>query len=437
MEESIAHEVAHLMFEESGGHAALDRRKVKIDVKPKPGGGWTVTLTVRAGAAVSYVVSGEVRMTGRVVLKPGDATVLDAAMKRALEALRPGPRHSDEGPAPDPATPEAPLHIPPPRDRPLMHVPLPRVFIDPRKLAFGSLERDVDLKRPAVVRGSAIPGELGARIVSRDVVSTRGRNISESWLRAQGRYIQGLSDDDLLTVAAYTTRSSAWIGPFQRTGEVIQPSTMIWGPHDAVFDKHIVPLYPQLRRVVRRYGRLAVKADETEVARLLDESDRAASYAQHKAFVLRDAYPIKALEAAYRAYVGDLRRIIAAAPTPTRPIVVYRGSRSDPFASGRDAYTLGFTSTAFGVDWAVLYARGAEGYLWRVTLLPGAEVILAAALNQWNEDHGEMEVIVNTGSVYRVDAHNVPLQVVTRHDVGHMRVTDLTVTGARSMELDT
>lgn len=297
-----------------------------------------------------------------------------------------------------------------------MGVKVPRVFIDP-----ATLQRVVKSHIEYLPDGNAIGGETKNRVRTGDVLVTRRRNVDADWFNAQSEYLKSLSDDDLMSAAAYTTRSHQWIGPYMREG-VVYPLYYL------VLDGHITPLYPQLRDIVRR--RKTALKDRSHFAgiEVLLGPDKLASYRQHQKFVREDAYTYDALAEAYAAYVKDLKRIIAAAPPIVRPIVVYRGYKQDIFEGHLRRWYVNdkFISTAFDLGRAVGYGR--DGQLWRITLLPGTQALLAAALNQWGAS-GETEVIVNKDTVYSIKRRNVKQHAIVTGGTKTVVVTDMDIAG--------
>ena len=212
---------------------------------------------------------------------------------------------------------------------------------------------------------------------------------------AQAKYLEGLSYDDLYTVASYTVRSHQWIGPWIR-GTGVPTFTTPYG--------HILPLWPQIVKYIR-----------TGSARI--------RYEDYKAYI--KVMPKQVRDILLTMYVKDLQRIFKKAPPLPRTMYVYRGILSDVFNGKAGAvHTMGEFASAGYVPQEVY---GQHRYM-RIKLLKGTRVLLLQGLNKWH-DHGEFEILLNKGSHYIIRARNILRPVLNRprNTIYKKYVTDITV----------
>lgn len=217
----------------------------------------------------------------------------------------------------------------------------------------------------------------------------------QSWMDAQAKYLEGLSYEDLYTVASYTVRSHQWIGPWLR-GTGAPTFTTPYG--------HILPLWPQMVKYVR-----------TGSARI--------RYEDYKAYI--KVMPKEVRDILLTMYVKDLQRIFKKAPPLPRTMYVYRGILTDVFRGKAGAvHTLGEFASAGYVPQNVY---GQHRYM-RIKLLKGTRVLLLQGLNNWH-DHGEFEILLNKGSHYIIRARNIyrPVLNSPRNTIRKKYVTDITV----------
>ena len=218
----------------------------------------------------------------------------------------------------------------------------------------------------------------------------------QSWMDAQAKYLEGLSYDDLYTVASYTVRSHQWIGPWLR-GTGAPTFTTPYG--------HILPLYPQIVKLARTGSIPNMNYDE------------------YKTYI--KIMPKRIRDVAMTMYVKDLQRIFKKAPPLPRTMYVYRGIITDVFRGKAGAvHTLGEFASAGYVPQDVY---GQNRYM-RIKLLKGTRVLLLQGLNKWH-DHGEFEILLNKGSHYIIRARNVfrPVLNRPRNTIRKKYVTDITV----------
>jgi hypothetical protein len=218
----------------------------------------------------------------------------------------------------------------------------------------------------------------------------------QSWMDAQAKYLEGLSYDDLYTVASYTVRSHQWIGPWLRGTGVPTFSTPVG---------HILPLYPQI-----------MKLSQTGAVPYMNYND-------YKTYI--KIMPKQVRDVLLTMYVKDLQRIFKKAPPLPRTMYVYRGIITDVFRGKAGAvHTLGeFASTGYVPQ----DVYGHDRYM-RIKLLKGTRVLLLQGLNKWH-DHGEFEILLNKGSHYIIRARNVYRPVLNRprNTIRKKYVTDITV----------
>jgi ribosomal protein L24E len=212
----------------------------------------------------------------------------------------------------------------------------------------------------------------------------------QSWMDAQAKYLEGLSYEDLYTVASYTVRSHQWIGPWLR-GTGAPTFTTPYG--------HILPLYPQIVKLANM------------------------NYEDYKTYI--KIMPKQVRDVLLTMYVKDLQRIFKKAPPLPRTMYVYRGIITDVFRGKAGAvHTLGEFASAGYVPQDVY---GHDRYM-RIKLLKGTRVLLLQGLNKWH-DHGEFEILLNKGSHYIIRARNVfrPVLNRPRNTIRKKYVTDITV----------
>ncbi len=234
----------------------------------------------------------------------------------------------------------------------------------------------------------------------------------QSWISAQGTYINKLNNYDFYTAIAYTVRSHQWIGPWLRGKKA-----------DAYFSTppgFIVPLFPQVSALMDQD---AYKTSTWARNFILTPLNQKYTWYSNN---IHDM-PIHLQNAAIELYVKDLRRIIKNAPPLPKSMVVYRGIDSDIFNGKLGAmHTLNeFASTAYVPQ----YLYGKTRYM-RLKLLKGTRVLLLQGLNKWDKN-GEFEVLVNKGSRYIIRKRNVLRSVLNRvyipYTLPKKYITDISV----------
>jgi hypothetical protein len=311
------------------------------------------------------------------------------------------------------------------------HVDMPRIRLRPN---------DAGIRRSLVPRAvkvgtldlralNALNGRTGNRIRRGDIVANRAADVSKAWIEEQTRWIFDLPDYELGTLFAYTCGTYAM--EFMRLGRL--PVLKFPGLAFA--------LNLQMMRVARILGdaayvpsaRLANGPGPTVRAlRKVFEDPGADMLRRTQAYgtmLDMDAFTHEAVIMAMRMFNADLGRIIDAAPPVRTPMVVYRGSSEDEFASnvGRGT-TMSKTvvSTSFCLPVAKQFSGSSKPRpLQRLTLMPGVRAVLAAAVNKF--PNGECEVILNAGAKYTFVKRGVRRFAATLEDVDAYRVTDVEV----------
>lgn len=255
------------------------------------------------------------------------------------------------------------------------------------------------------------------------VVSTRRKDIDQEWITRQDKYIKQLNDYDFWTAQAHTNRSHAWIGPYLYESGRVRMHNLpgkSWGS-----TPHMTPLWPQIRKLILD-GTFAPASGRTWVQTFLNmtsESDRYKLYDRE-----RNNVPEVIRRRALDMYHADLKRIIERAPRSKKTMVIYRGTGFDIFkGSTSHWHTLkSFCSAAYDLSWALRYE---QGYIQRITILPGTPVLFVAGMNQWDHS-GEYEIMVNVDTKYLIRYRNVKRAVDAIDHSSRTRkikITDVTI----------
>ena len=246
-------------------------------------------------------------------------------------------------------------------------------------------------------------------------VATRASDIDLDWFKRQDAYVKNLSDYDFWTAQAHTNRSHSWIGPFLYRKSV--PSHL-----PGADGKHIVPLWPQIRKLILDGTFRADGPYYTWITAFKSLNSETARYNLYKSNT-RNISP-QIMKRALEMYRDDLKRIIAGAPKSRKKMILYRGAAFDIFRStvGHWHKLESFCSAAYDLRHALLYTGGT---LQRITVLPGTPVLLVAGMNQWDVN-GEYEIMVNYGTKYLIRQRAVK-RVLWSGFRSSTRVTDVTI----------
>ncbi len=274
-------------------------------------------------------------------------------------------------------------------------------------------------------------GNLANRVRNGRAVGTRSSNIDQEWFTEQGQYLMSLSEDDLLTVAAYTNRSWAWVGAYQDKKAV--PAHGSKNYNDMVGMgmapgqiRYVTPLFPQMQACIRKQTsvsalqdmfngalvKLSTKEGRDELMTLMGNnqagSNRIRQYRKYQRMLEAGAFSNRALECALEQYTTDLKRIIANAPPVREPITTYRGTAHDPYKTFPPTTKKlpRFISAAFTAEHSLRYTGSDpdKSVLQRIKVRAGTRALLVAGVNPWRK-HGEYEIVFNV---------DTPLQVVQR-----------------------
>ncbi len=234
----------------------------------------------------------------------------------------------------------------------------------------------------------------------------------QTWISAQGTYINKLDNYDFYTAIAYTVRSHQWIGPWLRGSK-----SSVYFSRPPGF---IVPLFPQVSALMDK------DAYKTSIwARTFILTPLNQKYTWYSANV--NNMPMHLQNAAIELYVKDLQRIIKNAPPLPQSMIVYRGIDSDIFKGKLGAmHTLNeFASTAYVPQ----YLYGKSRYM-RLKLLKGSRILLLQGLNNWDAN-GEFEILLNKGARYIIRKRNILRPVLNRPVIPRVLpkkyITDITV----------
>ena len=256
------------------------------------------------------------------------------------------------------------------------------------------------------------------------VVSTRRKDIDQEWITRQEKYIKQLNDYDFWTAQAHTNRSHSWIGPYlYESGRLhnLPASRSSFGATTA----HMVPLWPQVRKLILD-GTFAPASGYTWVQTFLNTTSESERYKLYERE--RNNVPGVIRRRALDMYRADLKRIIERAPRSKKTMVVYRGTGFDIFkGSTSHWHTLkSFCSAAYDLQWAIQYE---QGYIQRITILPGTPALFVAGMNQWQHG-GEYEIMVNVDTKYLIRYRNVK-RAVDAIDYSSrtrkIKITDVTI----------
>jgi hypothetical protein len=246
------------------------------------------------------------------------------------------------------------------------------------------------------------------------MLATRASDIDLDWFKRQDTYVKNLSDYDFWTAQAHTNRSHSWIGPFLYSGTV--PSYLPGSD-----GKHIVPLWPQIRKLILD-GTFMAAGHYYWVVSFKGFTSETARYDLYKSNTRN--IPTHIMKLALEMYRDDLKRIIAGAPKSRKKMVLYRGASFDIFRSTKGHWhnLESFCSAAYDLRHALGYEGGT---MQRITVLPGTPVLLVAGMNQWDKN-GEYEIMVNMGTKYLIRGRGVKRIIWTGHK-RTTRVTDVTI----------
>ena len=247
------------------------------------------------------------------------------------------------------------------------------------------------------------------------MLATRASDIDLDWFKRQDAYVKNLSDYDFWTAQAHTNRSHSWIGPFLYRKSV--PSTL-----PGADGKHIVPLWPQIRKLILDGTFRADGPYYTWITAFKSLNSETARYNLYKSNT-RNISP-QIMKRALEMYRDDLKRIIAGAPKSRKKMILYRGASFDIFLSTKGHWhnLESFCSAAYDLNHALAYEGGT---MQRITVLPGTPVLLVAGMNQWNYA-GEYEIMVNFGTKYLIRSRAVKRSLWTGYR-RMSRVTDVTI----------
>jgi hypothetical protein len=249
------------------------------------------------------------------------------------------------------------------------------------------------------------------------MVATRLTDIDLDWFKRQDEYVKNLSDYDFWTAQAHTNRSHSWIGPFMYSGAI--PNYLPGSD-----GKHIVPLWPQIRKMILD-GTFKPEGISNWVNTFKARNKETDRYKLYSSNIRNIPRPIMKL--ALEMYRDDLKRIIAGAPKSRKKMILYRGASFDIFRSTKGHWhnLESFCSASYDLEHALAYEAGT---MQRITVLPRTPVLLVAGLNQWNVN-GEYEIMVNFGTKYLIRQRAVK-RIVWKgrgYFLRKTRVTDVTI----------
>ena len=204
---------------------------------------------------------------------------------------------------------------------------------------------------------------------------------TDEWLRDQIRFFGTLSDDDLLTLLTYGFRGDRMINDYLLSDGSPNPNLLQhrpeWYYHNYTGIKYAL-FEPQVRKCLG-------------VDPFLDSADIAGM------MTTLDTDQWKQI---FDQYVLDMQRLFEQAPPITRPLVLYRGEKTD-YTYGRLLDVAGKRFSSFTLDASVacFFSRGYScpgchsappGNVYRVFFPKGFKLILTAGLN-YTPDLVEME----------------------------------------------
>jgi hypothetical protein len=237
-----------------------------------------------------------------------------------------------------------------------------------------------------------------ARYATGNIIKTRLSNIHDNWLHDQVDYVEGLSARDKASVKMVTLRSQEWLTPYMR-GEAWSVPTSIRimrnGFSRGPWEKQI---YSKPR---------PKKPDEYNFPQLQNATQKYAGRPNFQS-ITNAAARRTVFQKATDALIKDLKRIIAKAPVVRKRIVVYRGIGGYKMPPGT-AITANkaFMATSFDADYAL---RASDQWSannrdpLKITIPPGARVLLVGVVNTWNgvNGHGEYEIVLPPETRFKV-----------------------------------
>ena len=269
-------------------------------------------------------------------------------------------------------------------------------------------------RKPCKIRKAKISVYTSPMVNDGTMVATRASDIDLDWFKRQDAYVKNLSDYDYWTAQAHTNRSHSWIGPF-----LYRKALPSYIPGSV--GKHIVPLWPQIRKLILD-GTFMAAGHYYWVVSFKGFTSETARYDLYKSNTRN--IPTHIMKLALEMYRDDLKRIIAGAPKSRKKMILYRGASFDIFRSTKGHWHSleSFCSAAYDMKHTLGYEGGT---MQRITVLPGTPVLLVAGMNQWNVN-GEYEIMVNIGTKYLMRSRAVKRLLWTGRKRA-TRVTDVTI----------
>ena len=278
------------------------------------------------------------------------------------------------------------------------------------------------LKRSEKIIKIPLTFRKGGAVDSRDIVNMRKNNIDPTWFQAQIKYLKTLSDYEIWTVAAYTHHSSAWIGKYQRTGDLKKLPR---------FEQEMpFPLFPQFTVLIDSgYDPMKTTKNTKEdplLVKFKTTKDLTEKYMVYVVMANKNMFSQKALELAVKMYIHDLKRIIVASPPVRHNMVVYRGVNKNVFEDENNSVVDSpyFSSTAYNPHYATEFAHNGR-YLQRIRIPPGKHVLFLAPLNMFGKA-GEYEILLPPCQ-FKVTGISRKMKVGHDEHNSFYKVTDLTM----------
>lgn len=226
------------------------------------------------------------------------------------------------------------------------------------------------------------------------------------WLTKQAQYIAKLNMDDFLTISAYANDSDKWLGKYQSNEETKPPKRYYQTYLGGGSVPFVVPLYPQIRKLVdsgkipakkltRPLKLMGDKDLKSDIKIFMDktkpEKQRYEAFAEISQNLSGFAY-----QSGLKEYELDLQRIVMQAPPTEKKLTLFRGAKKLYMKMNKPTIVKQFSSTAYST-WQPLHF-GTEGFH-RIELPPGSRALAMSIVNPWN-DGGEDEILLPMNSEY-------------------------------------
>lgn len=213
------------------------------------------------------------------------------------------------------------------------------------------------------------------------------------WLKRQSEYTQTLSARDVLCLKAYSYKGDTILNNYLRGRPLTLNTTNFDDSDGSIFGVFSLYLFEHYEH----FARLIALPDKRILKPTIDDDNSGVVTLETESFILANLdFFGKPANYGYiiEQYKRDLIRIISAAPRLSKPIVVYRGFKSEHISSLRFVND-DFLSTSLSYVAALTFAK--DGGMYQMTLHAGVPCLFVSHNIRSRHVHSEFEVLVPPG----------------------------------------